>query len=106
VYNIYIYANKAHIVLWHRYCLNIYNTLKNKKNMQNIRNFMIKYPLLSIAMLFPICLIIITGVMSIIIKFVLPIVLAFWLSSIIYTSIIGKNSIKYYSKPLWFIRYR
>ena len=74
--------------------------------MQNIRNFMIKYPLLSIAILFPVCLIIITGVMSILIKVVLPIMLAFWLSSIIYASIIGKNPIQYYSKPFWFIRYR
>jgi len=74
--------------------------------MQNIRNFMIKYPLLSIAILFPICLVIITGVMSILIKIVLPIILAFWLSSIIYTSIIGKNPFQYYSKPFWFIRYR
>ena len=74
--------------------------------MQNIRNFMINYPLLSTAMLFPVCLIIITGVMSILIKVVLPIMLAFWLSSIIYTSIIGKNPIKHYSKPFWFIRYR
>ena len=74
--------------------------------MQNIRNFMIKYPLLSIAILFPFCLVIITGVMSILIKIVLPIILAFWLSSIIYTSIIGKNPFQYYSKPFWFIRYR
>ena len=74
--------------------------------MQNIRNFMIKYPLLSIAILFPVCLIIITGVMSILIKIVLPIILAFWLSSIIYASIIVKNPIQYYSKPFWFIRYR
>ena len=74
--------------------------------MQNIRNFMIKHPLLSIAILFPVCLIIITGVMSILIKIVLPIMLAFWLSSIIYASIIGKNPIQYDSKPFWFIRYR
>ncbi|MEC9274142.1 MAG: hypothetical protein VX680_05600, partial [Candidatus Neomarinimicrobiota bacterium] len=66
---------------------------------------MIKYPLLSIAILFPVCLIIITGVMSILIKIVLPIMLAFWLSSIIYASTIGKNPIQYYSKPFWFIRY-
>ena len=74
--------------------------------MQSIRTFMINYPLLSIGILFPLCLLIITGIMTILLKFVLPVVLAFWLSSIIYSTIIGKNTTEYYSKPFWFIRYR
>jgi len=44
--------------------------------------------------------------MTILLKFVLPVVLAFWLSSVIYSTIIGKNTAEYYSKPFWFIRYR
>ena len=74
--------------------------------MKNIRKLMINYPLLSIAILFPICLVIITGIMTILLKFVLPVILAFWMASLIYTSIIGKNPIQYYTKPFWFIRYR
>ena len=74
--------------------------------MKNIRKLMINYPLLSIGILFPICLVIITGIMTILLKFVLPVILAFWMASLIYTSIIGKNPIQYYTKPFWFIRYR
>ena len=67
---------------------------------------MINYPLLAIGSLFPICLVIITGIMTILLKFVLPVILALWMSSTIYTLIIGKNPIQYYSKPFWFIRYK
>ena len=74
--------------------------------MKNIRKLMINYPFLSIGILFPICLVIITGIMTILLKYVLPVVLAFWMSSLIYTSIIGKNPIQNYTKPFWFIRYR
>ena len=73
--------------------------------MNNIRKFMIKYPLLSFAMLVPLCLIIINAVMTILLEFILPILLAFWLSSIIYTVILGKNPIQTFSRPFWFIRY-
>ena len=74
--------------------------------MKNIRNLMINYPFLSIGIIFPICLVIITGIMTILLKFVLPVILAVWMASLIYTSIIGKNPIQYYTKPFWFIRYR
>ena len=74
--------------------------------MIKIRKFMINYPLLSIGILFPICLGIISGIMTILLKFVFPVLLAFWMSSVIYTLIIGKNPIQYYSRPFWFIRYR
>ena len=73
--------------------------------MVKIKRFMINYPLLSVGMLVPVCLIVIIGVMSILIKYVLPIILAFCLSSIIYNAIVGKNAIQYYSKPFWFIRH-
>ena len=73
--------------------------------MNNIRKFMIKYPILSFAMLLPLSLIIINGVMTILLEFILPILLAFWLSSIIYTVILGKNPIQNFSRPFWFIRY-
>lgn len=73
--------------------------------MNNIRKFMIKYPLLSFAMLVPLCLIIINGLMTILLEFILPILLAFWLSSIIYTMILGKNPVQTFSRPFWFIRF-
>ena len=66
---------------------------------------MINYPLLSIGMLVPVCLIVTIAIMSILIKYVFPIILAFWLSSIIYSAIVGKKTIQYYSKPFWFIRH-
>ena len=72
--------------------------------MLNIRRLIIDYPFLAIGILFPICLVIITGIMTILLKFVLPVILALWMSSTIYTLIIGKNPIQYYSKPFWFIR--
>ena len=74
--------------------------------MQNIRKLMINYPLLSVGIIFPICLVIITGMLNILLKFILPVFLAFWMSSIIYTSIIGKNPFQYYSNPFWFIKQR
>ena len=73
--------------------------------MNNIRKFMIKYPILSFAMLLPVSLIIINGVMTILLEFILPILLAFWLSSIIYTVILGKSPIQTFFRPFWFIRY-
>lgn len=73
--------------------------------MERIRRFMINYPLLSIGMLVPVCLIVTIAIMSILIKYVFPIILAFWLSNIIYSAIVGKNTIQYYSKPFWFIRH-
>ncbi len=57
--------------------------------MEKIRRFMINYPLLSIGMLVPVCLIVTIAIMSILIKYVFPIILAFWLSSIIYSAIVG-----------------
>ena len=73
--------------------------------MERIRKFMINYPLLSIGMLVPVCLIVTIAIMSILIKYVFPIILAFWLSSIIYSAIVGENTFQYYSKPFWFIRH-
>jgi len=73
--------------------------------MERIRRFMINYPLLSIGMLVPVCLIVTIAIMSILIKYVFPIILAFWLSSIIYSAIVGKKTFQYYSKPFWFIRH-
>ena len=66
---------------------------------------MINYPLLSIGMLVPVCLIVTIAIMSILIKYVFPIILAFWLSSIIYSAIVGKKTFQYYYKPFWFIRH-
>ena len=96
-------------MIWHSYCINTYynkRAYELKNIMEKIRKFMIRFPLLSMLILFPICLIIITGIMSLLIKFVFPIILAFWLSSMVYTAILGKSVNEFYSRPFWFIRYR
>jgi len=74
--------------------------------MENIQTFMINHPLLSMAVILPFSLIIVIGIFSILINFVLPVILAFWLSCWVYTAIVGEKVQKYYQQPLWFIRYK
>jgi len=74
--------------------------------MENVQTFMINHPLLSMAMILPFSLIIVIGIFSILINFVLPVILAFWLSGWAYTAIVGEKVQKYYQQPLWFIRYK
>ena len=74
--------------------------------MENIQPFMINHPLFSMAMIIPFSLIIVIGIFSILINFVLPVILAFWLSGWVYTAIIGEKVQKYYHQPFWFIRHR
>ena len=74
--------------------------------MENIQTFMINHPLLSMAMILPFSLIIVIGIFSILINFVLPVILAFWLSGWVYTTIVGEKVQKYYQQPFWFIRYK
>ena len=72
--------------------------------MGNIQTFMINQPLLSMAMILPFSLFIVIGIFSILINFVLPVILSFWLSGWVYTAIIGEKVQKYYQQPFWFIR--
>ena len=74
--------------------------------MGNIQTFMINQPLLSMAMILPFSLIIVIGIFSILINFVLPVILSFWLSGWVYTAIVGEKVQKYYRQPFWFIRYK
>ena len=74
--------------------------------MENIQTFMINHPLLSMAIILPFSLIIVIGIFSILINFVLPVILAFWLSDWVYTAIVGEKVQKYYQQPFWFIRYK
>jgi len=74
--------------------------------MENIQTFMINHPLISMAMILPFSLIIVIGIFSILINFVLPVILAFWLSDWVYTAIVGEKVQKYYQQPFWFIRYK
>jgi len=74
--------------------------------MENIQTFMINHPLLSMALILPFSLIIVIGIFSILINFVLPVILAFWLSGWAYTAIVGEKVQKYYQQPFWFIRYK
>ena len=74
--------------------------------MGNIQTFMINQPLLSMAMILPFSLFIVIGIFSILINFVFPVILSFWLSGWVYTAIIGEKVQKYYQQPFWFIRYK
>jgi len=74
--------------------------------MENIQIFMINHPLLCMAMILPFSLIIVIGIFSILVNFVLPVILSFWLSGWVYTAIIGEKVQKYYQQPFWFIRYK
>ena len=58
--------------------------------MGNIQTFLINQPLLSMAMILPFSLFIVIGIFSILINFVLPVILSFWLSGWVYTAIIGE----------------
>ena len=74
--------------------------------MKSIQTFMINHPLLSMAMILPFSLIIVICIFSILINFVLPVILSFWISGWVYTAIVGEKVQKYYQRPLWFIRYK
>ena len=74
--------------------------------MENIQIFMITHPLLCMASILPFSLIIVIGIFSILINFVLPVLLAFWLSGWVYTAIVGEKVQKYYQQPFWFVRYK
>ena len=74
--------------------------------MENIQKLMINHPLLSMAIILPFSIIIVIGIFSILINFILPVILAFWLSGWVYTAIVGEKFQKYYQQPLWFIRYK
>ena len=74
--------------------------------MKHIQDLMARYPLISILLIFPFTLILILAVFSMIIKIVIPAVLALWLAGWVYGAVVTEAWGKNLSEPFWFVRYR
>ena len=74
--------------------------------MKHIQDLMARYPLISILLIFPFTLILILAVFSMIIKIVIPTVLALWLAGWVYGTVVREAWGKNPSEPFWFVRYR
>ena len=74
--------------------------------MKHIQELMARYPLISILLIFPFTLILILAVFSMIIKIVIPTVLALWLAGWVYGAVVREAWEKNLSEPFWFVRYR
>ncbi len=74
--------------------------------MKHIQELMARHPLISILLIFPFTLILIFAVFSMIIKIVIPAVLALWLAGWVYGTVVREARGRNLSEPFWFVRYR
>tara|TARA_Y100000817_G_scaffold43503_1_gene30026 strand:+ start:122 stop:358 length:237 start_codon:yes stop_codon:yes gene_type:complete len=74
--------------------------------MKHIQKLMARYPFMSILLIFPFTLILILAVFSMIIKIVIPAVLALWLAGWVYGAVVREAWGRNLSEPFWFVRYR
>ena len=67
---------------------------------------MIKHPVMSVLLIFPFMFILTLAVFSMLIKLVLPAVLALWVAGWVYGALIKETWGRNLSEPFWFVRYR
>ena len=72
--------------------------------MKNFQNVIRSYPLISRAVIFPVALFIVFEILSILIEFVLPILIAALVTNSIFNKIIGKSYFDTFSDPYSFIQ--
>ncbi len=86
----------------HQICVIKPKTLENI--MKIIKKIMIKYPLLSNAILFPLTLVFTLAIFSLLIELVLPFLIAFMLTNWIYGTIVGNSFREKAYEPFSYIR--
>ena len=74
--------------------------------MKFVKKLMIKHPVMSVLLIFPFMFILTLAVFSMLIKIVLPAVLALWVAGWVYGALIKETWGRNLSEPFWFVRYR
>ena len=74
--------------------------------MKFVKKLMIKHPVMSVLLIFPFMFILTLAVFSMLIKLVLPAVLALWVAGWVYGALIKETWGRNLSEPFWFVRYR
>ena len=74
--------------------------------MRFVKKLMVKHPVMSVLLIFPFMFILTLAVFSMLIKLVLPAVLALWVAGWVYGALIKETWGRNLSEPFWFVRYR
>ena len=74
--------------------------------MKFVKKLMVKHPVMSVLLIFPFTFVLTLAVFSMLMKIVLPAVLALWVAGWIYGAIIKEPWGRNLSEPFWFVRYR
>ena len=74
--------------------------------MKFVKKLMVKHPVMSVLLIFPFMFILTLAVFSMLIKIVLPAVLALWVAGWVYGALIKETWGRNLSEPFWFVRYR
>ena len=74
--------------------------------MKFVKKLMVKHPVVSVLLIFPFTFILTLAVFSMLIKLVLPAVLALWVAGWVYGALIKETWGRNLSEPFWFVRYR
>ena len=74
--------------------------------MKLVKKLMVKHPVMSVLLIFPFTLTLTLAVFSMLIKIVLPAVLALWVAGWVYGALIKETWGRNLSEPFWFVRYR
>ena len=74
--------------------------------MKFVKKLMVKHPVMSVLLIFPFTFILTLAFFSMLIKLVLPAVLALWVAGWVYGALIKETWGRNLSEPFWFVRYR
>ena len=74
--------------------------------MKLVKKLMVKHPVMSVLLIFPFTFTLTLAVFSMLIKLVLPAVLALWVAGWVYGALIKETWGRNLSEPFWFVRYR
>ena len=72
--------------------------------MNKIKKFMLEYPLISVVLILPFCLVFVFAVVDLITNIIIPFVFALWIAGWIYGVVVGFSTMRFISDPFWYTR--
>tara|TARA_Y100001970_G_scaffold287823_1_gene413449 strand:+ start:525 stop:755 length:231 start_codon:yes stop_codon:yes gene_type:complete len=72
--------------------------------MNKIKMLMLKHPFISTALILPASLFFVFAVLDLIINIIIPFILALWLTSWVYSVLVGSPFGRSINEPFWFIK--
>ncbi|MDC0164976.1 hypothetical protein OAI82_01185 [bacterium] len=72
--------------------------------MNNLKQLMLNYPILSIILILPFSLMFVFALFGLIINVLLPFIFALWIANWVYGVIVGSSMVKPMYEPFWVVR--